>query len=133
MDKSVLLFATVGRCVILFASMGSTTMGSRMLFCALMGSTTMGRSMLFCASMARLDHNGQINVILCLNGLDHNGQMDVILYCFVLPPWVVQCYILCIKGIHRCCSCFRMHYVCRSQNHISRRVTDNVIDKVIYR
>ena len=77
----MLLFVTVGRSVILFASTGSITMGSRMLFCASMGSTTMGSRMLFCALINGLYHNGQNNdnVILGLNGLDHNGQINVIL------------------------------------------------------
>jgi hypothetical protein len=60
MDRSVLLFATVGRSVILFASTGSTTMGSSMLFCVSMGSTTMGSQMLFCASMGSTTMGNQM-------------------------------------------------------------------------
>jgi hypothetical protein len=42
----------MGRSIV-FASIGSTTMGRSMtmLFCASMGSTTLGRSLFFCASM----------------------------------------------------------------------------------
>ena len=144
----------MGRSLIVGASMGSTTMGRSIVF-ASMGSTTMGRYIV--VALNGLYHNGQINDIFCLNGpLYYNGYR-MLLFCPTTMGRLFIVSLFCVtkgftgvvssttmgrsiiffasmgrstkpnKRIHRCCSCFRMHYdmcdvvyyLCRSQNHIS--------------